>query len=106
MQRSTSALALNILDGLIMRYEGRWDLALSHYHSGRILGAGDQAKPVPAAQYYVASVLRWERLYAAQMRVWHALTTRIAEFQRAPAPRTAIASTQPDRAVGHKFAPR
>ena len=98
-------LGINILDGLIKRYAGRWDLALSHYHSGRILGAGDEAKPVPAAQNYAASVLRWERVYAAQRQVWHALTTRIAEFQRTPTPRATITGTQPERAVGVKLRP-
>ncbi len=80
-------LGVDFLEQLIRRYRGRWDLALSHYNGGSVIGSGDRAKPLPATRGYVESVLRWQRRYAAQARVWRAAPARKrATIVRAPRP--------------------
>jgi hypothetical protein len=108
-------LGIDFLARLIKRYDGRWDLALSHYNGGRVMGSGAHAAPLPATRGYVSSVLRWQQRYAAQARVWRAAATRaawtpattpartlprtpIVTRARAAAPRTTIVRTRPDRA--------
>ena len=85
-------LGIDFLAQLIKRYGGRWDLALSHYNSGRVLGSGADAEPMPFTRKYVDTVLRWERRYANQGKVWrfqrarrtgwHPAMTRVARIQR------------------------
>ena len=97
-------LGIDFLAQLIQRYDGRWDLALSHYNSGRIKRAGGHAEPLPATRNYVATVLRWQRRYAAQATVWRAkpfppagwqpAKTRIARLARPLPRRKAIARTR------------
>ena len=109
-------LGIDFLARLVKRYDGRWDLALSHYNSGRVMGTGVRATPLPATRNYIASVLRWQRRYAAQARVWRAAparrpawqsaTTRVAAYRRPPVPRTTIVRTLPDHAVASRFVPR
>ena len=65
-------LGIDFLAQLIRRYDGRWDLALSHYNSGRIKRSAGRAEPLPVTRKYVESVLRWQRRYAAQADVWRA----------------------------------
>ena len=96
-------LGVDFLARLIERYDGRWDLALSHYNGGRVMGAGDRAASLPAAQGYIAAVLRWQRLYAAQARVWRATTKRVAANQHPPAAHTTIVRARPDHAVANRF---
>ena len=67
-------LGIDMLARLVKRYDGRWDLALSHFNGGRIMGTGDQAAPLPSTRKYIASVLRWQMHYADQSRVWRAAT--------------------------------
>jgi len=92
-------LGIDFLARLVNHYGGRWDLALSHYNSGRVMGSGDQATPLPATQSYIAAVMRWQRLYAAQARVWRAAATPDATHQHRPAPRTITARTRLDHTV-------
>ncbi len=109
-------LGIDFLARLVKRYGGRWDLALSHYNSGRVMGTGVRAAPLPATRKYVDSVLRWQRRYAAQARVWRAAparppawrpaTTRVATHRRPPAPRTTIVRVLPDHAPAGRFRPR
>jgi hypothetical protein len=63
-------LGLNFLEKLIDRYGGRWDLALSHYNGGTLVGTGVKARPHGYTRRYVKSVLRWQRRYADQAKVW------------------------------------
>ncbi|MBM3488690.1 MAG: lytic transglycosylase domain-containing protein [Alphaproteobacteria bacterium] len=64
-------LGIDFLGQLYDRY-GRWDLALSHYNGGSVLGEGRNARPLPATRRYVAAVLAWERHYRDQAVVWEA----------------------------------
>ncbi len=63
-------LGLDFLERLIDRYQGRWDLALSHYNAGRVAGVAPDAEVLPVARKYVDAVLRWEHRYSDQARVW------------------------------------
>ncbi len=76
-------LGIDFLARLVKRLGGRWDLALSHYNSGRVVGTGARAAPLPATRKYVDSVLRWQRRYADQARVWRAAPARRLERHRA-----------------------
>ncbi len=86
-------LGVDVLARLVKRYDGRWDLSLSHYNGGRVVGTGDQATPLPSTRKYIASVLRWQKHYADQAKVWNAApadpsaTTRVSPDQRPPVPR-------------------
>ena len=40
-------LGIDFLARLVERYDGRWDLALSHYNSGRVMGTGARASALP-----------------------------------------------------------
>lgn len=57
-------LGVAFLDQLIARYDGRWDLALSHYNGGSAVGSGGRARVIPATRAYVDKVLHAERRYA------------------------------------------
>jgi hypothetical protein len=65
-------LGLSFLEQLIGRYGGRWDLALSHYNGGSLQGRGAAAQAHGYNKRYVRTVLRWQKRYAAQARVWRA----------------------------------
>lgn len=57
-------LGVAFLDQLIRRYDGRWDLALSHYNGGSRVGTGAAARVIPGTRPYVDKVLSAERRYA------------------------------------------
>ncbi len=63
-------LGIDFLERLIDRYQGRWDLALSHYNGGSVSGRLPNATVLPVTKRYVEAVLRWERRYAGQAAVW------------------------------------
>lgn len=58
---------VTFLDRLIDRYEGRIDLALSHYNGGSRVTAGPQPKIIPATRGYVIKVLAAARVYRTQL---------------------------------------
>ena len=95
-------LGIDFLAQLIRRYDGRWDLALSHYNSGRIKRSGGRAEPLPATRKYVANVLRWERRYAAQAKVWRVKRAVRPGWQPA---KTRIARPVPRRTVAARALP-
>ena len=64
-------LGIGFLAQLIDRYKGRWDLALSHYNGGTISGTLANARVKPATRRYVQDVLRWQRRFAEQARMWN-----------------------------------
>jgi len=63
-------LGIDFLDRLIERYDGRWDLALSHYNGGSVRGVLPYAEVLPATRKYVEAVLKWQKRYAEQAAVW------------------------------------
>jgi hypothetical protein len=63
-------LGLDQLDRLITRYNGRWDLALSHYHSHFADGRPLLEGVLPITRRYVDQVLRWQQRYSDQALVW------------------------------------
>lgn len=65
-------LGIDFLEQLIERYDGRWDLALSHYNGGSIRTARNTQEPLPVTRKYIGAVLDWERVYAQQATVWNA----------------------------------
>lgn len=62
-------LGVAFLEQLFDRY-GAWDLALSHYNGGSVLGAPPDAVPLPVTRDYVRAVLAWERRYRVQTALW------------------------------------
>jgi hypothetical protein len=74
--RTNVRLGIDFLEGLIDRYEGNWEYALSYYNGGSKVGEPDQARVLPWTRDYVDNVLRWERRYATQEKVWLALVKR------------------------------
>jgi soluble lytic murein transglycosylase-like protein len=60
-------LGLHFLKRLIRRYEGRVDLALSHYNGGSAVGRPPHARVIPATARYVAKVRRLRRHYRDQL---------------------------------------
>ena len=60
-------LGLHFLKRLIRRYDGRVDLALSHYNGGSAVGTLPYARVIPATARYVAKVRRLRRHYRARL---------------------------------------
>jgi len=56
-------LGLHFLRRLMDRYEGRVDLALSHYNGGSRVGRPPNARVIPATRKYVDKVQRYRRKY-------------------------------------------
>jgi soluble lytic murein transglycosylase-like protein len=63
-------LGIDFLGHLISRYDGRWDLALSHYNGGSVMRTRSGMEPLPATRKYVEAVLAWQKRYAEQATVW------------------------------------
>ena len=76
-------LGIDFLERLIDRYQGRWDLALSHYNGGSVAGSLPNASVLPVTKRYVEAVLGWERRYADQAVVWQLAETDAEEGWRA-----------------------
>lgn len=60
-------LGLHFLKRLIRRYDGRIDLALSHYNGGSGVGTPPNARVIPATARYVAKVRRLRAHYREQL---------------------------------------
>lgn len=56
---------VTFLDQLITRYDGRVDLALSHYNGGSRVTAGPEPKIIPVTRGYVIKVLAAAQAYEA-----------------------------------------
>jgi hypothetical protein len=63
-------LGIDFLEHLIGRYDGRWDLALSHYNGGSVTRTRSGMEPLTATRKYVEAVLKWQKRYAEQATVW------------------------------------
>ena len=90
-------LGIHYLEQLIERYGGRWDLALSHYNGGTLKGTGASATPHSYTRKYVADVLRWEKRYAQQSKVWR--TAKASDQDGWQPARTAVSNTEAVTAV-------
>lgn len=60
-------LGLHFLRRLIRRYDGRVDLALSHYNGGSAVGKPPYARVIPATARYVSKVRRLRRQYRERL---------------------------------------
>lgn len=56
-------LGVRYLEQLYKQYNGRWDLALSHYNGGTVKGN----KPHSYTRKYVADVMKWKRHYSSKL---------------------------------------
>ncbi len=63
--RENARMGIDYLERLIRRYQGRWDLALSHYNSA-------QGRAKPATRAYVDRVLRLQKYYRREAKAWAA----------------------------------
>ena len=70
--RLNAQLGIDYLKSLIRRYDGRWDIALSHYNGGSGVGDPSNPKIIPATTAYVNKVLRLQRRYREEARSWAA----------------------------------
>ena len=98
---------VTFLDQLIDRYEGRVDLALSHYNGGSRVTAGPKPKIIPATRGYVIKVLAMAQAYQAEGRDVkidkpYDQGVRMAGYPLTPSARMAIAeaAVSPAHAVG------
>ena len=60
-------LGLHFLRRLLKQYQGRVDLALSHYNGGSRVGRMPNARVIPATRKYVDKVQRYRRKYRRQL---------------------------------------
>jgi len=77
--RTNIRMGIDFLSKLIDRYNGRWDLALSHYNGGTI----KNGRPHSYTRGYVSKVLKWEKRYANQHDVW-TVTADATPTRKAP----------------------
>lgn len=59
-------LGVRFLEKLHSQYDGRWDLALSHYNGGTIKGN----RPHKFTLAYVQKVQKWQKIYEEQAELW------------------------------------
>lgn len=64
--RLNISIGVQFLEQLHKQYNGRWDMALSHYNGGTIKGSS----PHKRTQKYVRSVQKWQRVYQEQASLW------------------------------------
>jgi len=60
-------LGVEFLEQLHEQYDGRWDLALSHYNGGTVKGD----KPHKYTRKYIRNVKKWQRVYQEQASLWN-----------------------------------
>ena len=65
-------LGIDFLEHLYKQYNGRWDLALSHYNGGTI----KNNRPHSYTKNYIANVQRWQQRYSQQASLWRANNTQ------------------------------
>jgi hypothetical protein len=63
-------LGIDMLERLIDRYGGNWELALSHYNGGALTKRDGWFEPHAHTRSYVEAVLRWAERYTDQAMVW------------------------------------
>ena len=95
-------LGIDYLESLIRRYNGRWDLALSHYNGGTVESAGFPPRPHTYTSKYVNDVLRWEKRYRNQAKTWAAAFMNKTDLGR-PLPWVDEKPAKPRRTRGRIF---
>ena len=63
-------LGVQFLEQLHRQYDGRWDLALSHYNGGTVKGS----TPHKRTRNYIKNVRKWQHVYQEQANLWDAKT--------------------------------
>lgn len=71
--RTNAGLGVALLERLHRRYDGRWDLALSHYRGGPLPRCGDEPVIHDHSLAYVADILEWWRRYQKDEAVAEAI---------------------------------
>ncbi len=64
--RTNIRLGVRFLEQLHDQYNGRWDLALSHYNGGTVKGN----QPHTYTRKYIRTVKKWQRIYQEQASLW------------------------------------
>jgi len=59
-------LGVQFLEQLHNQYDGRWDLALSHYNGGTVKGS----TPHKRTRKYIKKVQKWQHVYQEQANLW------------------------------------
>ena len=65
--RTNISVGVRFLDHLIKKYEGRIDLALSHYNGGSKVNQNGKLKIIPVTRPYIKKVLNKARKYKSQV---------------------------------------
>ena len=65
--RTNISVGVRFLDHLIKKYEGRIDLALSHYNGGSRVNQNGKLKIIPITRPYIKKVLNKARIYQSQV---------------------------------------
>tara|TARA_R110002110_G_scaffold3598_10_gene18417 strand:- start:2531 stop:3229 length:699 start_codon:yes stop_codon:yes gene_type:complete len=65
-------IGVEFLRQLYLRYDRRWDLALSHYNGGT-LKPGPEWHPHDYTLRYIARVMDWKKVYDFQQQLWAGL---------------------------------
>ena len=65
--RTNISVGLRFLDHLIKKYEGRIDLALSHYNGGSRVNQNGKLQIIPVTRSYIKKVLNKARIYQSQV---------------------------------------
>lgn len=64
--RTNVRTGVAFLERLYAQYNGRWDLALSHYNGGTI----KNSRPHSYTRGYVHKVMKWQKIYGEQETLW------------------------------------
>ena len=65
--RTNISVGVRFLDHLIKKYEGRIDLALSHYNGGSRVNQNGKLEIIPVTRSYIKKVLNKARRYQSQV---------------------------------------
>ena len=95
--RTNIRIGVRFLDHLIKKYNGRIDLALSHYNGGSAVMKNGSARVLPYTRDYVSRVLARSRHYknAVDKKVWADAQHRVG--QRLLTVQTLTKHAKPDR---------
>ena len=112
--RTNVRIGVEFLRQLYLRYDNRWDLALSHYNGGS-LPPGDEWQPHDYTLGYIARVMAWKKIYGFQQQLWAGLSEQQVTDDGAkitvidiPAPvrASAVTGSSDDAFSGRDFATR
>ncbi|MDP6475779.1 MAG: lytic transglycosylase domain-containing protein [Alphaproteobacteria bacterium] len=98
-------LGIDFLEHLIGGYDGRWDLALSHYNGGSVKRTRSGMEPLAATRKYVEAVLKWQKRYAEQATVWALAEAPDEGWRPARTRRDEFSADAPRRIVVREITP-